>query len=58
MNYVNSMYRTVTERFGNLGSERVHYKFPSLLQNKKSKGIPIVMDFFIVHHMTLAVITE
>jgi hypothetical protein len=25
MNSVNSMYRTVTERFGNLGSERVHY---------------------------------
>jgi hypothetical protein len=24
-NYVNSMYRMVTERFGNLGSERVHY---------------------------------
>jgi len=27
INYVNSMYRTETERFGNLGSERVHYKF-------------------------------
>jgi hypothetical protein len=29
MNSVNSMYRTVTERFGNLGSERVHYKLVS-----------------------------